>query len=81
MERKTPLVAVFWQPHRAMSAFDLQFVALAEGNEACYSDPAAWPNPDVTDDCDFLPTGVFEAAWPGVKDKWPAAHEILTNLN
>lgn len=80
VERKTPLVAVFWQPHWAMSAFDLKFVALPEGTEACYADPAAGPNPDVTGDCDFLPTRVFKAAWPGLKDKWPAAHEILTGL-
>lgn len=80
VERKTPLIAVFWQPHWAISAYDLKFVALPEGTEACYSDPAAGPNPDVTGDCDFLPTRVFKAAWPGLKDKWPAAHEILTNL-
>lgn len=80
VERKTPLVAVFWQPHWAMSAFDLHFVALPEGTDACYADPAAGPNPNVTGDCDFLPTRVFKATWPGVKDKWPAAHEILSNL-
>jgi len=80
VERKTPLIAVFWQPHWAMSAFDLKFVALPEGTDACYTDPAAGPNPDVTGDCDFKPTRVFKAAWPGVKDKWPAAYEILSNL-
>lgn len=80
-ERKTPLLAVFWQPHWAISAYDLQFVALPEGTEACYSDPAAGPNPDVTGDCDFLPTRVFKTAWPGMKDKWPAAYEILSGLN
>lgn len=81
VERKTPLIAVFWQPHWAMSAYDLKFVALPEGSDACYTDPAAGPNPDVTGDCDFKPTRVFKAAWPGLKDKWPAAHEILTNLS
>ena len=30
-------------------------------------------------DCDFLPTRIFKAGWPGIKDKWPAAHEILKN--
>lgn len=78
--QSTPLLAVFWQPHWAIEAFDLKFTALPEGSEACYSDPSAGPNPDVTGDCDFLPTRVFKAAWPGLKDKWPAAHEILSNL-
>lgn len=80
VERKTPLIAVFWQPHWAMSAYDLKFVALPEGTDACYSDPAVGPNADVTGDCDFLPTRVFKAAWPGMKEKWPAAHEILQGL-
>lgn len=79
-DQKTPLLAVFWQPHWAISTFDLKFVALPEGNEACYSDAAAGPNPDVTGDCDFMPTRVFKAAWPGVKEKWPAAHEIMASF-
>ena len=78
--QNAPLLAVFWQPHWAIGAFDLRFAALPEGTEECYSDPAAGPNPDVTGDCDFIPTRVFKAAWPGMKEKWPAAHEILSNL-
>ncbi|KRW97636.1 ABC transporter substrate-binding protein [Paracoccus sp. MKU1] len=78
--QKAPLLAVFWQPHWALDAFGLHFVALPEGTEACYTDPAVGPNPDVTGDCDFIPTRVFKAAWPGLKEKWPAAHEILSNL-
>lgn len=78
--QKTPLLAVFWQPHWAIEAFDLRFVALPEGSEECYADPAVGPNPDATGDCDFIPTRVFKAAWPGLKEKWPAAHEILSNL-
>ena len=79
-DQKIPLIAVFWQPHWAIATYDLKFVALPEGNEACYADPAVGPNPDVTGDCDFMPTRVFKAAWPGVKEKWPAAHEIMKNF-
>lgn len=79
-ERKTPLIAVFWQPHWAISAYDLKFVELPEGTQECYDDPAYGPNKDVTGDCDFIPTRVFKAAWPGLKDKWPAAYEILRNF-
>lgn len=79
-ERKTPLIAVFWQPHWAIAKYNLKFVELPKGTEECYSDPKVGPNPDVTGDCDFLPTRVFKAAWPGLKDKWPAAYEILKGL-
>lgn len=55
-------------------------MALPEGTADCYSDTATGPNPDVTGDCDFLPAHMRKAAWPGVKEKWPAAHEILTSF-
>lgn len=80
VERKTPLIAVFWQPHWAIAAFDLKFVDLPKGTQECYDDPAYGPNKDATGDCDFIPTRVFKAAWPGLKDKWPAAYEILKNF-
>lgn len=77
-EKKSPLLVVFWQPHWAMSAYDLQFVELPAGEEACYEDPAWGPNKNAVNDCDFVPSRIFKAAWPGLKDTWPAAHEILT---
>lgn len=79
-ERKTPLLAVFWQPHWAITSFNLKFVELPKGDPACYSDPAYGPNPNVTGDCDFLPTRVFKTAWPGMAKKWPAAYEIIKNF-
>ena len=79
-EKKSPLLVVFWQPHWAMSAFDLQFVDLPPGEEACYEDPAWGPNKNAVNDCDFVPSRIFKAAWPGLKDTWPAAHEILTEF-
>ena len=78
-EKKSPLLITFWQPHWAMSAYDMKFVNLPAGEPACYEDAAWGPNPDAVNDCDFLPSRVFKAGWPGLKDKWPAAHEILVN--
>ena len=78
-ERKSPLLIVFWQPHWAMSAYDVQFVDLPVGNEACFTDPAWGPNPDAVNDCDFAPSRIFKASWSGFADKWPAAYEILSN--
>ena len=78
-EKKSPLLITFWQPHWAMSAYDMEWVALPAGEPACYEDASWGPNPNATSDCDFLPTTIFKAGWPGIKDKWPAAHEILVN--
>ena len=78
-EKKSPLLVTFWQPHWAMSKFDMKFVALPAGEAACYEDASWGPNPNATSDCDFLPSRIFKAGWPGIKDKWPAAYEILKN--
>jgi glycine betaine/proline transport system substrate-binding protein len=76
-EKKSPLLITFWQPHWAMSAYDVKFVELPVGNEACFTDPAWGPNPNAVNDCDFAPTRIFKAGWSGLAEKWPAAYEIL----
>ncbi|MCA0869370.1 ABC transporter substrate-binding protein [Seohaeicola saemankumensis] len=78
-ERKSPLLITFWQPHWAMSAYDVKFVDLPVGNEDCFNDPAWGPNPDAVNDCDFAPSRIFKASWSGFEEKWPAAFEILSN--
>ncbi|MEM9433695.1 MAG: ABC transporter substrate-binding protein [Pseudomonadota bacterium] len=78
-EKKSPLLIVFWQPHWAMSAYDVKFVDLPVGEAACFEDPAWGPNPNAVNDCDFTPTRIFKASWAGFAEKWPAAYEILSN--
>jgi len=78
-EKKSPLLITFWQPHWAMSAYDVKFVDLPVGNEACFNDASWGSNPNATHDCDFAPSRIFKAGWSGMQDKWPAAYEILTN--
>lgn len=78
-ERRSPLLITFWQPHWAMSAYDVRFVDLPVGNEECFNDPAWGSNPNATHDCDFAPSRIFKAAWAGMEAKWPAAFEILSN--
>ncbi|QIE44313.1 ABC transporter substrate-binding protein [Pseudohalocynthiibacter aestuariivivens] len=78
-EKKSPLLITFWQPHWAMSAYDVQFVDLPVGEPACFEDPAWGPNPNAVNDCDFAPTRIFKATWSGFDEKWPAAAEILAN--
>ncbi len=78
-ERKSPLLITFWQPHWAMSAYDVRFVDLPIGEDACFEDPSWGPNPDAVNDCDFAPSRIFKAGWSGMQEKWPAAFEILSN--
>ena len=78
-EKKSPLFIVFWQPHWAMSAYDVKFVDVPVGNEECFTDASWGPNPNATMDCGFSPTRIFKAAWAGTEEKWPAAYEILSN--
>lgn len=76
-EKKSPLLMLFWQPHWAMSAYDVQFVELPAAEDSCYSDASWGVNPNATHDCDFAPTRIFKAAWSGFEEKWPAAYAIL----
>lgn len=78
-EKKSPLLITFWQPHWAMSAYDVKFVDLPVGNEACFKEPAWGPNPNAVNDCDFAPSRIFKAAWSEFAATWPAAYEILSN--
>ncbi|MGR3512690.1 MAG: ABC transporter substrate-binding protein [Paracoccaceae bacterium] len=80
-EKKSPLFIVFWQPHWAMSAYDVQFVDVPVGNDECFSDASWGPNPDATMDCGFSPSRIFKASWAGMEEKWPAAYEILSNYS
>lgn len=78
-EKKSPLLIVFWQPHWAMSAYDVKFVDLPIGNDECFNDASWGSNPNATHDCDFSATRIFKAGWAGMEEKWPAAFEILSN--
>ncbi|MGH1464621.1 MAG: ABC transporter substrate-binding protein [Cognatishimia sp.] len=78
-EKKSPLLITFWQPHWAMSAYDVKFVELPASEDACFTDASWGPNPNAVNDCDFAPSRIFKAGWSGLADKWPAAAEILSN--
>ena len=78
-EKNSPLLITFWQPHWAMSAYDVRFVEVHDGEAACFEDASWGPNPDAVNDCGFAPTRIFKATWSGMGEKWPAAAEILSN--
>ena len=79
--KKSPLLMTFWQPHWALSEYETEWVALPEGEQACYDDASWGTNPNATGDCDFSPTRIFKVVWSGFDDTWPMAGEILKNYS
>ncbi len=65
IEAKSPLVMMFWAPHWSLANIDATWVDM----------PA-----DVMEKYSLVPPRTFNAAWPGMKDKWPAAHEFMKNF-
>ena len=75
--KKSPLVMVFWQPHWALSEYDVEWVDMPKAEDACFEDASWGVNPDAVNDCDFAASRVFKVVWSGLGEKWPAAMEIL----
>lgn len=62
IEAKTPVVMMFWAPHWKLSTIDADWIDM----------PA-----ELVEKYSLVPPATFNAAWPGMKDKWPAAYEFL----
>ncbi len=80
VSKKSPLLMVFWQPHWALSEYDVEWVDLPKAEDACFDDPSWGVNPNATSDCDFSASELFKVVWSGFSGKWPAAHEILKQI-
>lgn len=78
--RKAPILAMFWTPHWLFSEVEGEFVALPAYDGRCYEDASWGINPDKTYDCDWDRGWIKKLAWAGLKDKWPAAHNMLKQL-
>jgi len=75
---KTPLLAMFWEPHWIHAIYDMTILELPVYDPACYEDPSWGMNPDKTYDCDWDASATIEkTAWAGMKDKWPGAYNML----
>jgi glycine betaine/proline transport system substrate-binding protein len=81
-KNKTPIVVFNWTPNFAEAVWPGEFVEFPTWVEGCNDDPSVGPNPDATYDCGNPSTGYLKiAAWDGMKDKWPAAYETLTQIS
>ena len=50
---------------------------MPKAEQACFDKPEWGSNPNEVNDRDFAAANVFKVVWSGMKDKWPAAYEIL----
>ncbi|UWQ62215.1 ABC transporter substrate-binding protein [Leisingera caerulea] len=79
---KRPVVIFNWTPNFAEAVWPGEFVEFPTWVEGCDKDPSVGPNPNATYDCGNPANGYLKkAAWDGMKDKWPAAYETLTQIS
>ncbi len=79
---KRPVVIFNWTPNFAEAVWPGEFVEFPAWEDGCDTDPAVGPNPDATYDCGNPATGYLKiAAWDGMKEKWPAAYDTLTQIS
>ncbi|MDU9005557.1 ABC transporter substrate-binding protein [Sedimentitalea todarodis] len=79
---KKPVVVFNWTPNFAEAVWPGEFVEFPTWVAGCDEDPSVGPNPDATYDCGNPATGYLKiAAWDGMKEKWPAAYETLSQIS
>lgn len=61
-ETDSPLLMMFWAPHWVLSEVDVEWVDMPQ---------------EIREEYSITKPGVFKAVWPGLKDKWPAAYEVI----
>lgn len=77
VERKAPLLLMFWEPHWIHAQIDLQRVYLPEYFDGCYEDVSLGSNPDMTYDCDWAGGEIWKIANPSLKDSHPGAWNLI----
>jgi glycine betaine/proline transport system substrate-binding protein len=77
--KKEPIVLMFWAPHWMFAEVEGKWVEFPKFEQACYDDPAWGLNAGETHDCGLAAPRTQKFAWPGMKDKWPAAYRFLKN--
>ncbi len=79
---KRPIVVFNWTPNFAEAVWEGEFVEFPTWVASCNEDPAVGPNPNATYDCGNPANGYMKiAAWDGMKEKWPAAYNALTQVS
>lgn len=66
IEAKAPLVMMFWAPHWSLATIDTNWVDMPQ---------------DLMEKYGLVPPRTFNASWPGMKDKWPAAYAFMKSFS
>jgi glycine betaine/proline transport system substrate-binding protein len=75
--RKEPIILQWWEPTWVASQFGLKQIKLDDEGEACAKAKAAGIETRKSFDCTGGTIEIAKLAWPGLKEKWPAAYRFL----
>jgi glycine betaine/proline transport system substrate-binding protein len=76
--RKEPILLQWWEPTWLASTYKLKRVELGSAAaDACDKSKEAGIKTHKAFDCANKPIEIVKFAWPGLKDKWPAAYKFL----
>lgn len=63
-QREAPILLMLWEPHWIMTEIPMMWIEKPE---------------EIIERYSFEIPTLFKAGWPGMKDKWPMAHQFLKN--
>ena len=75
--RKDPILLQWWEPTWLATIYHLKRVTLDSAGDACKKKEEAGIKTHKVFDCSNQPIDIEKVAWPGLKDKWPAAYKLL----
>lgn len=75
--RNEPLLLQWWEPTWVATQFKLKQVQLDADGAACTAAKTAGIESHKSFDCAAQGIEIVKFAWPGMKDKWPAAYRFL----
>jgi glycine betaine/proline transport system substrate-binding protein len=75
--RQEPILLQWWEPTWIATQYNLKEVKLDDSGEACSVAKAAGIDTHKSFDCPGQGIKIAKLAWPGMKEKWPAAYRLL----
>jgi glycine betaine/proline transport system substrate-binding protein len=75
--REEPILLQWWEPTWIATEFDLKRVRLGDEGTACAKAEEAGIETRKSFDCTGGTIKIAKLAWPGLKEKWPAAYRFL----
>jgi glycine betaine/proline transport system substrate-binding protein len=76
--RQEPIILQWWEPTWVATQFDLKQVKPDAAGQACAKAKEAGIETRKSFDCTGAAIEIAKLAWPGLKEKWPAAYRFLS---